>query len=163
MTNKKLFSALAAGALAAAAPAWAEIPETRIRPQQSEQSELDRFRAAVDETRRTLFSPGPRVESWDRGGVDVDSDLRALGADRFYLLNPSSSGPQIAILTDRPISDFVPAVWRVVDSYGEAGQAVENPGLEFAMLSTLHARPRSATRCCSKCRMLRRARTTTSR
>jgi hypothetical protein len=134
MLKRRVFKELAAALLVASMPASAAAQQGAEAPQ-TEQSELARFRAAVEEMRRTMLRRGPRVANWDRGGADVDAELRSLGTDRFYLLSPSSSGPQIGILTGRPISDFAPAAWRVVDSYGQAGEGLDNPGVEFAMLT----------------------------
>ena len=96
-----------------------------------EQSALDEFRAAVAQMRSELLQPGERVEGWDRGGADPDAELRALGAERYYFLNRDGGATGVTILTDRPIADFAPAEWRIVDSYGTAGEALETPQLDF--------------------------------
>ncbi|MEA3046978.1 MAG: hypothetical protein QOJ53_1310 [Sphingomonadales bacterium] len=100
-----------------------------------DQSALDEFRAAVAQMRAELLQPGERVEGWDRGGADPDAELRALGADRYYFLNRDGGALGVTILTDRPIADFAPAGWRIADSYGAAGEALETPQLDFMPFS----------------------------
>jgi hypothetical protein len=89
------------------------------------------FRAAIAEMRAELLAPGEFVEGWDRGGADPDADLRALGAETHYFLNRNETGTGVTILTDRPIADFAPAHWRIVDSYGSPSEPLDNPQVDF--------------------------------
>ena len=84
---------------------------------------------------RRNAAPRRAARGRDRGGADPDSELRALGADRFYQLNRTVDGTGVTILTDRPIRDFAPASWRVVDSYGEAAEALDHPQVDFLPFS----------------------------
>jgi len=95
----------------------------------------DTFRRALAELRARMLSPGERVEGWDRGGADSDSDLRAAGADDHYFLNRGSEGTSVGILTSRPLTDFAPDGWRVIDSYGSAAVRLPAPQLDFVPLS----------------------------
>jgi hypothetical protein len=96
---------------------------------------LAQFRTQVERMRAELLRPGERVEGWDRGGADPDAALRALGAERFYQLSRGVDGTGVTILTARPIRDFAPAGWRVVDSYGIADERLEYPQVDFHPLS----------------------------
>lgn len=93
------------------------------------------FRAAIEEMRAHMLRPGERVEGWDRGGADPDSALRELGAELYYFLNRDGAATGVTILTDRPIVDFAPAGWRIADSYGEAGERLDSPQLDFMPFS----------------------------
>lgn len=93
------------------------------------------FRTAVERMRAEMMRPGERVDGWDQGGADPDAVLRALGADRYYQLSRGVDGTGVTILTDRPIRDFAPAGWQVVDSYGEANARLEQPQVDFHPLS----------------------------
>jgi hypothetical protein len=104
-------------------------------PQAGEADALAQIRTAVERMRAEMLRPGERVEGWDQGGADPDAELRALGADRYYQLNRGVDGTGVTILTDRPIRDFAPAGWRVVDSYGEAAERLEHPQLDFLPFS----------------------------
>ena len=121
---------LAACALAAA-PAAAQVPGE----QDLQIADVETLQRAVDELRGEMFRRGPRVEGWDVGGVDPDAELRERGADRFYFLNRDSGGTSVGIITTRPASDFVPAEWRVVDSYGTMAADLPSPQLDFIALS----------------------------
>lgn len=96
---------------------------------------LAQFRTAVEQMRAAMLRPGAQVSGWDRGGADPDGDLRALGADRYYQLSRGVDGAGVTILTDRPIRDFAPAGWRVVDSYGSATERLDHPQVDFHPLS----------------------------
>ena len=81
--------------------------------------------------------PGERPRGLGPGRRRSRRELRALGADRyFYQLNrdrrrrpasPSSPTGRSAI-SRRP-------AWRVVDSYGEAGEALDHPQVDFLPFS----------------------------
>lgn len=101
----------------------------------SEAEALAQFRTQVERMRAEMLRPGQRVEGWDRGGADPDSALRALGTDRYYQLNRTVDGTGVTILTDRPIRDFAPANWRVVDSYGAPTEALDHPQVDFLPFS----------------------------
>ncbi|HST35296.1 MAG TPA: hypothetical protein VLK25_01515 [Allosphingosinicella sp.] len=96
---------------------------------------LAQFRTGVERMRAEMLRPGERLEGWDHGGADPDTALRALGADRFYQLNRTVDGTGVTILTDRPIRDFAPAAWRVVDSYGAANEPLDHPQVDFLPFS----------------------------
>lgn len=104
-------------------------------PPTGDAESLAQFRTGVERMRAELLRPGERVENWDRGGADPDAELRALGADRHYQLSRGVDGTGVTILTDRPIRDFAPAGWRVVDSFGEAAERIEQPQIDFHPLS----------------------------
>ena len=115
--------------IAAAAPAQPN-PEQDIQI-----GDAETFRRALEDFRANLLRPGERVENWDRGGANPDADLRAAGAEDHYFLNRGEDGTSVGILTARPLSDFAPARWRVVDSYGSAAAALQSPQLDFVALS----------------------------
>jgi len=137
---------LAAIVLAAAGPAGAAaVPAQPGADQADEAGALAAFEAAVAEIRATVLRAGERVENWDRGGADPDADARALGAETHFLLTSGRDGAGVSILTDRPLADFAPASWRVVDSYGAAGESLAGAQLAFEALSaryTIGARAR---------------------
>jgi hypothetical protein len=97
------------------------------------------LQAMVAQMRSQLYTPGERVPDWDRGGADPDTVLRARGADRHYYAYDDSSGRSIGILTDRPLTAFAPAGWRVVDTYGSSATRLDNPSLLFEKLSDRYA------------------------
>ncbi len=96
---------------------------------------LEQMQEAVARLRDQLFTPGDAMPGWNRGGADPDAVLRAAGADRFYYLIHGSGGDAVAILTDRPLASFVPADWRVVDTYGDSAARAGNPVVQFEPLS----------------------------
>lgn len=129
MRNFDLFlAALTISLLPAPTLAQIEVPS-------SGPNSLAQFRTAVERMRTEMLRPGERVGDWDRGGADPDGELRALGADRYYQLNRSVDGTGVTILTDRPIRDFAPASWRIVDSYGTAGETLDRPQIDFLPFS----------------------------
>jgi len=131
----------------AAALSMATAPASAQEAGQGEgEQALGQFRAAVAQMRALMLRAGEPVTGWDQGGADPDADTRAAGADRFYQLNTSVDGTGVAILTDRPIRDFAPAGWRVVDSYGTADEALDQPQVDFMPFSeryVMAARSRS--------------------
>ena len=118
-------------ALAFAAPAAAQVPGE----QDLQIAGVEALRQAVEELRSNMLRRGERVPGWDVGGVDPDAELRERGADRFYFLNRDSAGTSVGILTDRPPSDFAPAEWRIIDSYGSMEEALPDPQLDFLAFS----------------------------
>src|SRR5688572_27465038 len=91
---------------------------------------------AIRSLREMLFKPGELVEKWDVGGADPKGDLRAMGADKYYLLESGPEGSMsIGILSSRAIADFAPPAWRVVETYGSPDTPVENPSVAFAHLT----------------------------
>jgi hypothetical protein len=135
----KAFALLAAGAmlaLPAAAPAQMDPPaEVEADAPADAQQLLAALRQMVVAMRAEAYAPGPRVEGWDRGGADPDADLRAAGADNHYFLLSSSEGPEVVMLTGRPIAALAPDDWQIVDSYGSSATAVANPFVQFAAMS----------------------------
>ena len=123
----------AAGLLLVPVAASAQIAAEAEAPDPAEA--LAQLRAAVEAMRTEMFRPGERVEGWDVGGADPDSELLALGADRHFFVIRSDLGHSVIILTDRRIAGFAPADWRIVDSYGSAVDAVDRPFLQFSWLS----------------------------
>lgn len=101
----------------------------------TEVEELAQFQETVANMRAALLRPGERVEGWDRGGANPDADLRALGAERFYFLSRSDEEDSVTILTDRPIADFAPARWQIVDTYGAPSGAGGRGQVDFVPLS----------------------------
>jgi len=130
MRGLRRWAAIAAAASLPASMAWAVQPD---EPQP--QAALEQFRAVVSELRATLLRPGERVPNWNVGGADPDGDLRALGADRHYMLSRGDDGDDVSILTDRPITALAPAAWRVIDSYGSSATPLDRPQLDFTRVS----------------------------
>ena len=130
-----LAAAAALGALGAAAaaavPARGEVQTAAPSPQ-------DAIRAMVEELRTAVLRPGETVEGWNVGGADPGAALRAKGADRFYLLEDDGKDRSVSILTERRITDFAPARWRVLDSYGSPVAYAENPSIGFNALGSRH-------------------------
>ena len=110
-------------------------PELPAAQQSDGEEALARLQAAIAEMRAVMLRPGDRVEGWDVGGADLDAEIRARGADRFYSLTSGDHGTSVGILTDRPIRDFVPAGWRVVDSYGSGTADLDDVEVGFEPLS----------------------------
>ena len=92
------------------------------------------FRAMVEEVRAELMKPGDRLKGWNVGGADPSAELGAIGPDRNYFLIEDDGSRDVSILTDRRISDFAPAAWRAVDSYGSAVAYAEKPSVGFTAL-----------------------------
>lgn len=131
---------IAAASLLALAPPAAAVQPELFEPEASmaelsEREVMAQLQRAVEALREELFRPGERVEGWDRDGSDPDAELLAAGAERNYYLISSDEGPSVMILTARRIADFVPASWRVVDSYGSPVDAVDRPYLQFSWIS----------------------------
>ncbi|HTU10471.1 MAG TPA: hypothetical protein VMG08_06175 [Allosphingosinicella sp.] len=97
------------------------------------------LQAMVENLRTLYYTPGEQVPGWDQGGADPDADLRAAGADRHYFAVEGDSGRSIGILTQRPLTAFAPAGWRVVDTFGASATRLDNPSLLFQMLSNRYA------------------------
>jgi hypothetical protein len=120
----------------------AEVPTKldEVATAEKSGSPADREKA-IRELRDLLFPTGERVDNWNVGGADIMAALELLGADKHYLLQTEGSdGPlSVGIWTDRPIADFAPAAWRVVDSYGSNETVLENAGLAFAYLTPRYA------------------------
>ena len=133
---KAVFFALAAGLLAFSSSPAAAKPSTEQAEPADDAEVLAQLRAAVAGMREELYRPGPLVPGWNVGGADPDSDLRAAGADRHYFLLRANDEPgDVIILTDRRITDFAPASWRIADSYGSATDAVAQPFVQFSHIS----------------------------
>ena len=111
------------------------IPALAAQAPSGEASIVAELRAAVAELRATLLRPGERVAGWDRGGADPESELRATGAEDHYFLKSGPDGDSVNILTDRPITAFAPAGWRVADSYGRADERLDRPQIEFVQVT----------------------------
>jgi len=124
---RKTFALLAAGLLAAAAPAPAQEVTGFLTVEQMQEM--------VARMRETVFAPGDAVAGWNRGGADPDGELRAAGADRFYYLLHKTGGDGVAILTERSVASLAPQGWRVVDTYGDSSARVENPVVQFELMS----------------------------
>lgn len=101
----------------------------------SEGEVVAQLQRAVEALREELFRPGARLDAWDRGGADPDSELIAAGAERHFFLIRSEESPSVIILSSRRISEFVPDSWRAVDSYGSPVDAVDRPFLQFSSIS----------------------------
>jgi len=128
---RRIFRSIAAAALLLASPAAAGA-------QSDDQAMLAAFQAELERMRAEVLRPGDHVEGWDEGGADPNADLRALGAESHYFLTRGSSGTLVGILTDRPITDFAPEEWRIVDSYGTRDAALDSPQVDFIPLSARH-------------------------
>ncbi|MFN3388214.1 MAG: hypothetical protein ACK40O_04735 [Allosphingosinicella sp.] len=129
--------AAAAALTALAAPAGAAVP-TRGETQAAAPSPADAMRAMVEELRTEVLRPGETIQGWDVGGGDPEAALRAKGADRFYFLESEGGKRNVGIVTERRITDFAPARWRVLDSYGSPVAYAENPSVGFTALGTRH-------------------------
>lgn len=130
-----LWAAAAALALPAAPAVAAPPPVGEEATTGDDDDIVEVLRAAVASLRERMFAPGPLVDGWDRGGGDPDGELRAAGADRHAFLLSSSEGPSVVMLTRRPIADFAPAHWRAVDSYGSSAPPLDNPFVQFTVLT----------------------------
>ncbi|HYI49587.1 MAG TPA: hypothetical protein VEX35_14105 [Allosphingosinicella sp.] len=119
--------------LAAAAPAQAQSD-----PGNPEAAFAD-LRAMVDQMRTRYYTRGELVAGWDQGGADPERDLRAAGAETHYFSIVDRTGRSVGILTRRPLADFAPAGWRVVDTYGSSATRLDNPSIAFEMLSHRYA------------------------
>ena len=97
------------------------------------------LQAMVAQMRSSMYTPGEQVPDWDRGGADPDTILRARGTDSHYFAYDDSSGRSIGILTQRPLTAFAPAGWRVIDTYGSSATRLDHPNLLFEMLSNRYA------------------------
>jgi hypothetical protein len=124
---------IAAGALLAVAPAAAAAQMDVERDVQIGDAET--FRRAIAELRERMLRPGDAVANWNRGGANPDADLRRAGAADHYFLNRGDDGTSVGILSDRPIADFAPAGWRVVDSFGSAATSLQGAQLDFVPLT----------------------------
>ncbi|HEX8193593.1 MAG TPA: hypothetical protein VF552_11915 [Allosphingosinicella sp.] len=130
-------SLIAAPAAAAAQKPGADAPPAAEAPEgPSEQEMLAVLRGAVTSMRERMFGPGPAVAGWNVGGADPDSAARAAGTDTHWLhLSGGGDGSSVVMLTRRGIADFAPAAWRIADSYGTSGAALDNPFVQFGSLS----------------------------
>jgi hypothetical protein len=132
---------LPAALMAAAHPGAAAAKPTTEQAEQAEpaadpEEMLAQLQAAIAALRGELYAPGPAIPGWNVGGADPDAELIAAGAERHYFLLRAAGEPlSVIILTDRRIADFVPAEWRLVDSYGSALDSVERPFLQYSVLS----------------------------
>lgn len=124
---------IAAGILLAMTPQASPAQPNGERDVQIGDAET--FRAAVAALRERMLRPGAEVAGWNRGGANPDADLRRAGAEGHYFLNRGDDGTSVGILTDRPIADFAPAGWRVVDSFGSAAAPLTGAQLDFVPLS----------------------------
>ena len=97
------------------------------------------LQAMVAQLRTQYYTPGEAVPGWDRGGADPDRALRAAGADTHFYAVDDGNGRAVGILTERPLTDFAPAAWRVVDTYGSSATRLHNPSLLFELLSHRYA------------------------
>lgn len=122
--------ALALAAAVPEAPGWAQISGE----QDIQIADVEVLRRAVEDLRAAMLRPGERVEGWDRGGANPDAELRARG-EGYFFLNRDSEGTSVGIITQRPLSDFAPADWRIVDSYGSLDETLPSPQLDFIHLS----------------------------
>ena len=121
--------ALAAAAFVATAAPPAPAQEVTGFPS------LEEMQRAVTRLRDEMYAPGAAVPGWNRGGANPDAALRAAGADRFYYLLHKSGGDSVIMLTGRPLSDFAPAGWRVIDTYGDSSARLDNPAIQFEAFS----------------------------
>jgi hypothetical protein len=112
-----------------ASPAAAQDVERATPPSVAD------MRVIVERMRAEMYAPGERVANWDRGGADPDAALRAAGADSHFYRLHRAHGEAVVMLTDRPIASFVPAGWRVVDTYGASATRVANPFVQFEAFS----------------------------
>lgn len=132
---KRMTCLAAAAALSAlGAPAGAVPTTGQAGTAAPAPSPQDAFRAMVDQLRSDVLRPGDTIEGWNVGGADPDAALRAKGADRFYFLESDGEDRNVAILTDRRITDFAPPRWRVVDTYGSPIAYAERPTIGFTGL-----------------------------
>jgi hypothetical protein len=93
------------------------------------------LQAMVGQMRSRYYTPGEHVPGWDRGGADPNAALRAAGADSHYFAIADGNGRSVGILSSRPLSAFVPAGWRVIDTYGSSATRLDYPEIGFEMLS----------------------------
>lgn len=140
---RRFSTLILSAAMVAGAPSAAPAKPTTEQAEPAEPAEpageeemFNQLRAAIAAMRAEIYRPGPTIPGWNVGGADPDSELNAAGADRHYfLLRAAGEPPAVIILTDRRIADFVPAEWRLVDSYGSALDSVERPFLQYSRIS----------------------------
>lgn len=101
----------------------------------SQEQFFSELQVAVEDLRATLLRPGGVVDGWNVGGADPGADVRAMGADRYYLLSRTPEDDSVTILTDRPIADFAPTDWQAVDSYGAHRDLDGDVNVEFTPYS----------------------------
>ena len=115
-----------------------EVPELpgQAAPAEKPFSDADSEKA-IRQLRDLMFPAGERVEDWDVGGADPEAAVRAMGADKYYLLETDASDGTsiVTILTARPISEIAPSGWRVVKSYGAVDTPLDNPSVAFGYLT----------------------------
>ncbi|MGZ8999427.1 MAG: hypothetical protein ACXW2T_11295, partial [Allosphingosinicella sp.] len=92
-------------------------PVGEIAPAEGARPDRD-YEEAIRALREAMFQPGERVENWDVGGADLEGAVRAMGAEKYYVLESDASDGStlLSILTSRPIADFAPASWRIAKS-----------------------------------------------
>lgn len=90
--------------------------------------------ADLEEYHRYENAPGPFVPGWNVGGADPGSDLRSLGADTHYFAHRTGQRVSVTILTDRPLEDFVPPGWRLLDAGESSPITTGRPFVNFIYL-----------------------------
>ncbi|HEX8669842.1 MAG TPA: hypothetical protein VF727_15860 [Allosphingosinicella sp.] len=133
MRISRTLPALAAGLLLAFSPASAAF--TQEAPKQP-LSGLAELRTLIEQMRADILKPGEVLPGWNVGGADADAELRALGADKHYYLLKDGAKQEVGILTDKRISEFAPARWKVLDTYGSPVSYAENPSVHFSPLGS---------------------------
>ena len=116
----------------------AEVPTPLGEAVVSESARIDReYEEAIRGLREAMLQTGDPVQNWDVGGADVETAIRALGADKYYLLetDPADGTMVVSILTERPVADFAPATWRVAESFGSAETKLESPTVSFVVMT----------------------------
>ena len=107
---------------------YASDPDRELESYRKNREDIE---ASVSRTMEELDRLARPVPGWNAGGADPHSDLKAMGADRYYFANRGSFGVSVTILTDRPIEDFAPKSWRLLDSYGTRAAGEGEPWVNF--------------------------------
>ena len=117
-------SLIALPAMAAATPADS--------PGQIEQAAA--LRQALDGAVETMFKPGELDPNWHKGGVDLEKAVRAR-PDHVLLEIDNEGERSIALYSDRPMAEFIPAEWELVAEIGtENRQANASEPIEISQL-----------------------------
>src|SRR5687768_18249742 len=104
-------SALALVALSPALPA-----EPANNPAKSDPKVA--IRQIVDQAITMMFNPGELDSNWNKGGVDVLGNLRAMPG--HALLEVDKDGDRtILFYTDKPVASSLPGDWELVTEFGQ--------------------------------------------
>jgi hypothetical protein len=125
--------------LAIASCAWLSLFATACTPHSNRELEYyPKHRTEIEASTKRMREESDRlarpVPGWNVGGADPYSDLKAMGADKYYFANRGPYGVSVTLLTERPIEDFAPGTWRLIDRYGAPATGPGEPWINFIHL-----------------------------